>query len=65
MKMAVFWVVVPCGLMKFTDFSEVLVVSIIRAMTQGAPLDVGKLYQTTRHNSPEDSHLQHMTLFKD
>jgi hypothetical protein len=28
--MAVFWVVAPCSLVKFTDVSEVLVASIMR-----------------------------------
>jgi hypothetical protein len=30
MKMAIFRVVAPCGLVKFTDVSEVLAASIIR-----------------------------------
>jgi hypothetical protein len=30
--MAVFWVVAPCSLAKFTDVSEVLVASIIKAI---------------------------------
>jgi hypothetical protein len=33
MKMAVFWVVTPCGTVKFANVSEVLTASIIRAMT--------------------------------
>jgi hypothetical protein len=32
MKMAVFWVMAQCSLVEFTDVSEVLSVSIIRAM---------------------------------
>jgi hypothetical protein len=32
-KMAVFWVVVSCSLVEFTDVSEMLVVSIIGAMS--------------------------------
>jgi hypothetical protein len=32
MKMAVFWVVAPCTLVKFTDVSEACTASIIRAM---------------------------------
>jgi hypothetical protein len=32
-KMAVFWVVAPCSLAKFTNVSEVLAASIIRAMS--------------------------------
>jgi hypothetical protein len=47
MKMAVVWVVGPCSLVEFTDVSEVLAASVIRAM-----------YQTTCNNNPEDSHLQ-------
>jgi hypothetical protein len=34
MKMAVFWVVAPCSLKKFTNVSEVLAASIIRAMSK-------------------------------
>jgi hypothetical protein len=32
MKMAVFWVVAPCILVKFTDISEVCTASVIRAV---------------------------------
>jgi hypothetical protein len=32
MKMAVFWVVAPCSLVKFADVSEILAASITRAM---------------------------------
>jgi hypothetical protein len=62
MKMAVFWVVVPCSLVKFTNVSEVLVASIIRAMR--AMVEAAKtsemlvnFYQTTWCYNPEDSHL--------
>jgi hypothetical protein len=33
MKMAVFWVVAPCSLVKFTEVSEVLAASIFRAIS--------------------------------
>jgi hypothetical protein len=32
MKMTVFWDVAPCSLVKFTDVSEMLAASIIRAI---------------------------------
>jgi hypothetical protein len=41
LKMAVLWVVAPCSLVKFTDISEVLAASIIRAVTH-LPDDGGK-----------------------
>jgi hypothetical protein len=47
--MAVFWAVAPCSLVKFTDVSEVLAASIIRAI-------VLMMDQTTRRNNPKDSH---------
>jgi hypothetical protein len=40
-KMAVFWVVAPCGLVEFTNVSEVLAASIIRAMSTHSPDDGG------------------------
>jgi hypothetical protein len=49
MKMAVFWVVAPCGMVKFTDVSEVLAASIMKAT-------VINFYQTTRRNNPEERH---------
>jgi hypothetical protein len=33
-EMAVFWVVAPCSLVKFTNVSEVLTASIIRAIRE-------------------------------
>jgi hypothetical protein len=36
LKMAVFWVVASCSLAKFTDVSEVLAASIIRATNTGS-----------------------------
>jgi hypothetical protein len=48
---------------KFTDVSEVLAASIIRAII-ALMMEVGttsetlvRIYQTTRRNNPEDSHL--------
>jgi uncharacterized membrane protein YkgB len=62
LEMAVFWVFVPCSLVKFTDVSEVLPVSIIRAISlMMAAVSTSEtsanIYQTTRHKNPEDSHL--------
>jgi hypothetical protein len=48
MKTALFWVVAPCILVMFTNVSEVLAASIIKAMST----------QTTRCYNPEDSHLR-------
>jgi hypothetical protein len=56
MKMSVFWVVAPCRLV---DVSEVLTASIIALMLPDSTTDTSvNFYQTTRRNSPEDSHLQ-------
>jgi hypothetical protein len=59
--MAVFWVVSLCSLEKFTDVSEVLSASIIRAMSAmeaaSTSETLGNIYQTTRRYKPEDSHL--------
>jgi hypothetical protein len=42
MEMIVFWIVAPCSLAeKFTDVSEVLTASIIRAMMGDRPDDGG------------------------
>jgi hypothetical protein len=64
LKMAVFWVVAPCSLVKFTNVSEVLAASILRAMIIIALImeaartsETVNFYQTTRHYNPEDSHL--------
>jgi hypothetical protein len=59
LKIAVFWVVAQYSLEKFTDVSEVLVASIIRAMMEAASTSETSVnfYQTTRRNNPEDSHL--------
>jgi hypothetical protein len=57
--MTVFWYVVG----KFTDVSEALAASIIRAMialmmeASGASEKSVNVYQTTRRNIPEDNHL--------
>jgi competence protein ComGF len=61
LKMAVFWVVAPCSLVKFTDVSEVLTVFIIRAMS--IALMVVNFYQTARRNNPEYRHLQINSFF--
>jgi hypothetical protein len=62
--MAVFWVVAPCSLIvDFTNVSEVLAASIIRAMSPGdggskASETLVNFYQTTRRYNPEDSLLR-------
>jgi hypothetical protein len=64
MKMAVFWVVAPCSLVEvYTDVSEVLATSIIRAialMMEAASTSERfvNLYQITLRNNPEHSHLR-------
>jgi hypothetical protein len=62
-KMAVFWVVALCSLVKFTDVSEVLAASIIRVialMIQAASTSEASVnfYQTTWCYNSEDSSLQ-------
>jgi hypothetical protein len=47
MKMAVFWVVVPCSLVEVYDVSEVLAASIIGASSP---------------KNPEDSHIQNWII---
>jgi hypothetical protein len=44
---------------KFTNISEVLAASIIRAMIMEAEStsETSVNYQTTQHNNPEDSHI--------
>jgi hypothetical protein len=61
--MTVFWDVATCSLVKFADVSEVLPASIIAlmitlVMEAASTFETLKtLYQTTRHNFPEDSRL--------
>jgi hypothetical protein len=65
-KMAVLWVYAPCSLVKFTDVSEALAASIIKAVSAECLMMEGvstsktsvNFYQTRQRNSPEDSHLQ-------
>jgi hypothetical protein len=45
---------------KFTDISEVLAASIIRASTSETSV---KLHQTIWRNYPEDSHVTHIKVF--
>jgi hypothetical protein len=54
MKMSVFWVVSPCILVQFSDVSEVLADSNIKASTSKTSV---KVCQTARRNNPEDRHL--------
>jgi hypothetical protein len=60
MKTTVFWDVAPCSLENFTEVSDVLAASIIiaRMMEAASTSEMSvNFYQTTRRNSPEDSHL--------
>jgi hypothetical protein len=58
MKMAVFWVDAPCSPVKFTDVSEVLDASIVRAKEAASTSGMSvNFYQTTWRNNPEDSHI--------
>jgi hypothetical protein len=65
----VFWDVALCTLYKFTDVSEVLAVSITRAMsdlmmdTESSSEKSVNFYQTTRRYIPEDSHLHTLKSF--
>jgi hypothetical protein len=61
-KMAVFWVVAPCSLVEIYRLSEVLAASIIRAMIASTSETLVNSYQTTRRNTPEDSHFQNAEL---
>jgi predicted permease len=64
--MVVFWVLAPCSLVEFTNVSEVLAASIIRAMMMGAARISETLlnfHQTTRRYNPEDSHLRSLFTF--
>jgi hypothetical protein len=64
MKVTVFWDVVPCSPVKFTDVSEVLAASIMKVIIAlmkeaGSTSEMSvNFYQTTWCNIPEDSHLQ-------
>jgi hypothetical protein len=53
-KMAVFWVVAPCSLVKFTNVSEVNALMMEGARTSETLVN---FYQTTRRYNPEHSHL--------
>jgi hypothetical protein len=57
LKIAVFWDVAPCSLEKFTDVSEVINASIMRAISTRTSEKSVNFYQTTRRNTPEDGHL--------
>jgi hypothetical protein len=65
MKMTVFWDVAPCSRWKFTEVSEVLATSIIRATMEAENISETSVnfYHTTRRNIPEDCHLQRNATF--
>jgi hypothetical protein len=57
-RMAVFWMMRPLVWYKRTDVSEILAVSIIRAMLAASTSETSvNFYQTTGRNIPEESHL--------
>jgi hypothetical protein len=58
MKMVVFWNVVWCSFVILTDISEELTASIFRVEAVSSSETSVNIYQTTRCNIPEDSHLQ-------
>jgi hypothetical protein len=78
MKMAVLWDVAPCSLVETgwhfrdidclhqTDISEVLIVSIIRAMMEAVSTSETSVsfYDTTQHNTQEDRHILKLKLCK-
>jgi hypothetical protein len=70
MKMAVFWVVAPCSLVEvYRRFrrlqtfyhQKIIALMMEAASTSETPVN---FYQTTRHNNPEEIHLQTMGCFK-
>jgi hypothetical protein len=67
MKSTVFWDVAPCSLVEVTEISEVLTASInreIAVMMEAVSTSETSVnfYQSTRPNTPEDSHLQKAEL---
>jgi hypothetical protein len=66
MKMAVFWVVMPCSLVEvYRRFRGTCCLhrqgnKIIALMMEAANISETSVnfYQNTRHNNPEDSHLR-------
>jgi hypothetical protein len=65
MKMAVFWVIAPRSLVELYDVSEVLAASIISLVMKAASISETSVnvYNTTRRNNPEDTHLQALEIF--
>jgi hypothetical protein len=60
MKMAVFWVVAPCGLVGvYRRFRSAIALMIEAASTSETSVNFS---QTTRRNNPEDSHLHTYSL---
>jgi hypothetical protein len=62
MTMTVFWDVAPYSQEKFTDVSEVLAASIIRAIAlkmkaASTSETLVNFYQTTQRYNPEDNHV--------
>jgi hypothetical protein len=68
MKMAVLWVVAPCRLIEVYDVSEALAAArglLIALMVEAASTSktLVNFYKTTRHNNPEDSHLEILIVY--
>jgi hypothetical protein len=62
MKMAVFWIVVPCSLVEVSNVSEMLVASITNQMMMEAASTSAmsvNFYQTTEYNNSLDSRRQY------
>jgi hypothetical protein len=57
LKMAVFWVIAPCSLVKaYRRFRYAYIIALIMEAVSTSKMSVN-FYQTTRRNKPEDSQL--------
>jgi hypothetical protein len=57
MKIAVFWILVPCSLVEVTDIPEVTARWVFMTEAASASETSVKFYWTTWRKNPEDSHL--------
>jgi hypothetical protein len=58
-KLVVFWVVAPCSLVHVYRRFSYACRAITAIMEAASTSEMsGNFYQTTRYNSPEDSHIQ-------